>query len=275
MSESLGMKLNLDSNDRCFNEQHDKYIEGVTKVQNPVTKEYMCPVCYRMNENARLMQEATDDVKAYLADDKYRTLERESIIPDETLLEARFNTFICDEGSEERSNAFKMLEYAKGIIDGQTFNIVLNGTPGVGKSHLSYSLLQYVNENSNRTKSCLFVDVSKMFVLIRETFSNKQSKYTEGYFDKLLGEVDVLVMDDIGAEIGNIETDKKASDFIGRILRNITNSRQNKVTIFTTNLSSGDLKAIYDEKTVSRMFKKVKVVKFVETKDKRIMDLGF
>ena len=97
----------------------------------------------------------------------------------------------------------------------------------------------------------------------------------EHYFDNLLSEVDVLVMDDLGAEVGNIDTDKTASDFVGRILRNITTSRQDKVTIYTTNLSSADLKHVYDEKTVSRMFRRLQPIVFKETQDMRQKDWGF
>ena len=58
---------------------------------------------------------------------------------------------------------------------------------------------------------------------IKDSFSNRQSKYTERYFVDLLSSVDFLALDDVGAETGAIDTDiKTASDFVQRILYAIT-----------------------------------------------------
>lgn len=243
-------------------------------ILNPVTNQYACPLCYRERQLEADKKEATAMATDIKLNEKYNCLKRDSIITDKTLLQASFDNY-KDNGAESVRNSSKALSLANDILQREVFNVVLNGTPGVGKSHLAYSMLKYVNENCGKTKTCLFIDVSKMFMLIRGTFSDKSSKYTEHYFDNLLSEVDVLVIDDLGAEVGNIDTDKTASDFVGRILRNITTSRQDKVTIYTTNLSSADLKHVYDEKTVSRMFRRLKPIVFKETEDMRQKDWGF
>jgi len=256
----------------CF--EHKNYEEGVAMILNPLTKQYTCPYCYREQQLEADKKAATEMAIEIKLNEKYNCLKRDSIITDNTLLQASFDSY-KDNGIESVRNASKVFSLANDILQGKVFNAVLNGTPGVGKSHLSYSMLKHVNENCNKQKSCLFIDVSKMFMLIRGTFSDKSSKYTEHYFDNLLSDVDVLVMDDLGAEVGNIDTDKTASDFVGRILRNITTSRQDKVTIYTTNLSSADLKHVYDEKTVSRMFRRLQPIVFKETQDMRQKDWGF
>lgn len=110
---------------------------------------------------------------------------------------------------------------------------------------------------------------------IKDSFSNRQSKYTERYFVDLLSSVDFLVLDDVGAETGAIDTDKTASDFVQRILYAITTTRQDKATILTTNLSSEVLFKMYDKKLVSRLLKNPKYVLFKETKDKRLASIPF
>lgn len=273
VSKQLNLILTSDSDDRCYN--HKNYEEdGVARVLNPITNKMTCPLCFREQQGKVDMQAATDVAIEWKLNEKYNALHRDSIVSDNTLLKASFET-LADNGPEAHRNASKALELSNAIIDGGTMNIVLQGKAGVGKSHLAYSILRRVNEMSGKTRSCVFVDVSKMFVLIRGTFDNKESKYTEHYFDRLLSECDVLVMDDIGAEVGNISTDKQASDFVGRILRNILTGRQDKVTIYTTNLSSAELEHVYDEKTVSRMFRNVKPIVFKETKDMRKKNWGF
>lgn len=275
VQSELNIRLQFDDSKVCYKHDVEKFPKGIAMNFNPASKQFECSMCFREHMNEIEKVEATKMAIEWKLNEKYSIFKRESIVPDETILDASFDNYICNEGSEARSNAVEMFEYANSIIRGDKFNIVLNGTPGVGKSHLSYSLLRYVNENSNRTKSCLFVDVSDMVLKIRGSFDDKTSKYTESFFINFLSEVDVLVMDDLGSEVGNIDTDKKASDFVGRVLRNITNSRQNKVTIFTTNLSSVQLNGVYDAKTVSRVLKKIKPVVFKDTKDMRKVDLGF
>src|SRR5690606_39233922 len=89
--------------------------------------------------------------------------------------------------------------------------------------------------------------------------------YTETYFIDLAAKVDFLVIDDLGAETGNINTDKEASDFKTRILRAIVNGRQNKSTIFTTNLNSKQIISMYDAKLADRMLKNARIINYKET----------
>ena len=49
-----------------------------------------------------------------------------------------------------------------------------------------------------------------MVSLILDSFNNKECKYTQEYFLKLMEEADVLVIDDLGAEVGRIDTEKVA-----------------------------------------------------------------
>lgn len=271
MQEATATKLTWAS-DKC--NQHEKYPEGVQMLI--VEGEVKCPLCERarLNTELEIHYSAQKNEQERLM--KYNKLSKRSILQDKTLLKARFSTYEVVNEPEAAQNARNMLQYADEILAGEVFNIFLNGRPGVGKSHLSYSLLNRVNENCNKEKSCLFVDIDEMLRLILDAkFDSPDSIYTEIYFTRLLSEVDVLVLDDLGAETGNEHTTKQASDFTGKILRAISNARQDKVTIVTTNLSGDQLNKMYDHKTLSRLSKNRRVVKFEQTKDKRIPDLGF
>ena len=166
-----------------------------------------------------------------------------------------------------------MLQAVEDYKKGNRFNFWFTGNVGVGKSHLSVSMLK---ELRSIHTSCLFIDVDEMFRLIRHAmFTNKESMYTESYFIELASKVDFLVLDDIGAETGNINTDKEASDFISRVLRAIVNGRQDKSTIFTTNLSSKKLLSMYDAKLVDRMLKDSRVIKYSDTISYRTKSISF
>lgn len=254
---------------KCF--QHKNYPEGFGKIIiNGLEK---CPLCERDRLNKELEVEIAKDAFEIKQRGKYNILLQKSILQDEEIVEARFENYRVEGEHEALENRNKMYSFAKDILNGRVFNVLLYGSPGVGKSHLSYSLLHYVNEQSDFNKSCLFIDLDEMLRKIRESFNNSETPYTEMYFNKLLSEVDVLVLDDLGAETGNEQTEKRASDFTGRILRAVANSRQKKVTIVTTNLGGTQLNKMYDGKTLSRLSKNREVVIFKETIDKR--PLGF
>lgn len=242
-----------------------------SKVFGDRTEEY-CLLCNKEQiewENKQLALETEIAKKKRITSD---VLYEDSILPDKTLYRTSFDKYIATE-PEQINNKKICLEAVERIKNGQSFNIILQGNKGAGKSHLAYSILNSLNE-SGKTSS-LFVAVDEMLRLIRSSFQDKESKYTEHYFVKLLSEVDYLALDDLGAETGAITTDKEASNFVQRILYGVMNARQGKVTITTTNLSSPSLKQIYDEKLISRLVANPKFVLFRETKDKRTSNLPF
>lgn len=88
-----------------------------------------------------------------------------------------------------------------------------------------------------------------------------------------ISDVDLLVLDDLGAETGFIGTNKTATDFTQRILYSLMNRRQDKSTIITTNLTGAQLASMYDKKILSRMYRKIdgNVITFNGTKDRRMI----
>ena len=231
----------------------------------------VCPRCETERETEKLKISESERFKEINEKKQYNIFFNQSIIADATLLNANFDTYKA-ETSEERNNKNLCLEITERLKAGQVFNCVLQGLQGSGKSHLAYSILQKLNE-SNLNTSSLFISVDEMIRLIKDSFSNKESKYTEQFFVKLLSSVTYLCLDDLGAETGAITSDKTASDFVQRILYAVTSSRQDKVTITTTNLSSEQLFNMYDKKLVSRLLRNIKSVVFEETKDKRMVSV--
>ncbi|MCK6203956.1 ATP-binding protein [Bacillus infantis] len=267
---------------------HSSYCEKHTyrkngeDVVNPVQRmeingQVVCPRCEVDKDNQKIEAEQQEKYKELLAskqesDRPYHVLRNKSILTDHTLLEATFENFTV-ECEEERKNKEDMLDAAARLQDGQVFNVILQGKQGTGKSHLSYSLLRHLNEASEC--SCCFVSIDEMLRKIKDSFNNKESKYTESYFVDLLSNVKYLVLDDLGAETGAIDTEKTATDFVQRVLYAVASSRQDKATILTTNLDSKTLFRMYDKKLVSRLLRSPKFILFKDSKDKRISNLPF
>lgn len=259
--------------------EHKTYARGREVIQRfqkiRYEGELQCPRC----ESERLTKEMEDQesvrANAALHNENYIMLQKQSLLKDKTLLNATFSTFEAEEGTEEDVNKKRAITGMEQYRAGQTFNTMLSGSPGAGKSHLAMSIIRNLNEKDGKQRSCLFIDLDEMLSRVRDSFSNRESKYTEQYFIRLLSEVDYLVLDDLGAETGSTKTDKRASDYTIRMLKSIGDSRQDKSTIFTTNLERADLNEMYDQKTVSRLLRDTYVISFEESTDKRIRSIEF
>lgn len=264
LPEQLLKRINWVSDQYCDIHQEMQLMEINGKV--------VCSRCELDKENERFKNQVNDQVKAAKAAEKYNTLFKRSVISDETILDARFISF-KEHDQEEKTNKQLVLDAFNRLRDGEIFNLILQGKQGTGKTHLTYALLHALNEFG--THSCLFISIDEMLRMIRDSFNNRESKFTESYFVDLLSRVDFLALDDLGAETGAITTEKSASDFVQRVLYAVSSSRQKKATILTTNLSGEQLFQIYDKKLVSRLMKNREVVIFKDSKDKRISGLEF
>ena len=236
--------------------------------------EVFCPLCERERSTKELSEAEDAKIKRFMAGQKYKTFENRSVLTDKGLLDSSFGNYETLE-KEEIDNKDRAVAAFKRYKEGEVFNTWLTGIPGVGKSHLAMSILRNLNESGDKDKSCLFVSVDEMLMRIRDSFNNKESRYTESYFVDLLSGVDYLVLDDLGAETGGTGTRKTATDFTLRILYAVANGRQDKSTIVTSNLSRTALESMYDPKFVSRLMKNTHLINFKETKDKRIRNIDF
>lgn len=132
------------------------------------------------------------------------------------------------------------------------------------------AMLQAVNQHSKEMVSCLFISMNDMFRLIKASFGNRESKYTELNMTDLLSKVDLLVLDDLGSESSFKRENREAGEYIQNVIFGVLNARQH--TIITTNLNNEQLEEIYNPKITSRIYKGVDghIIKFTKkTQDKR------
>lgn len=278
--QGVDSPLKWDMSKRC--EKHDSYFIFLP----PGFKESRCPAC----STAKLEQELTNELQKVCTDGdrlkRYNTLAKRSIVQDNTLKSASFDNFSV-QAEEEHQNKMRALQVAERYAAGEAFNTwIQSPQTGCGKSHLAMSILKHVNESGAKDKSTLFLDIGRTMELIKDSFNNKESKYTQNYFVTLANAADVLVIDDLGAETGDIYSDKRASEYTSNVLRSIFNGRQDKATIITTNLSGQRLitgyqdgnkfiPPMYDDKMMSRAMRNVVQIVFKNTPDKRVGNLQF
>lgn len=127
-------------------------------------------------------------------------------------------------------------------------NLLLTGSYGTGKSHLSVAVTKKIMEKG---KECLFLSLPKLLTKIKDTFGNKG--VTEDELLQVIKRVDLLVLDDIGAE--------HQTEWANTKLFEVLDDRSGKSTIYTTNLSSKELRVQVNERNFSRMMENTDVIK--------------
>lgn len=253
--------------------------------------EHFCPMCFTEKLNKELQIKVTRDVIKDKINRKYNYLKEKSLVADVELFSSTIENYFlyCEETARNRN---KVIDLIKRINRGENLSVWFSGNTGVGKSHLAMAMLKNLNDFSmkqakrdlkekpfvevlDNMKTCLFVNTNMLMDSIRESFNDKTVITTPKFMIDRLINVDYLVLDDIGSEVGSIDTNKSASDFVTRVIYAIVTGRQNKTTIYTTNLSSKMLRSIYDEKAYSRMSKNAETIVYKTAKDQRGGYLGF
>lgn len=174
----------------------------------------------------------------------------------EKLKECTFENYIPKNKTQELALEVA-IDYVKNYNKYESRNLLYSGDPGIGKSHLSVCIVRELMVHKNA--SCIFTSVPKLLTMIRSTFS-RNSEVTELDLMQALEEVDVLVLDDIGAE--------KDSDWTTEKIFELIDSRAGKHTIYTTNLSSIELDQKIGKRNFSRLIMDTEIVR-IEGEDNR------
>lgn len=256
------------SGERCEKHGFDKLIVG--------DGDPFCIECQREKvdaETEEMGKRAMEDYERMMSN-KHVWMEKKSLLGDLSVKSSRFNNYeVMDKETEK--NLAMAKEKAERYVKGEVFTTVLQGKPGTGKTHLGYSMLNYINENNGADKKCLMISVDELFRTLKAGFGSRDIEMTEKYLIGLIREADFVFLDDLGAESGDIG-EKQASKYVVETMYGVANALQNKPVILTTNLSSDELMALYGRRLVSRMLANSRgnIIKFEATTDKRL-NFGF
>lgn len=154
-------------------------------------------------------------------------------------------------------------------------NVVLSGDAGVGKTSLALAMLSKLRQSGVTT---LFVSVVALDQLLSDQYKFGDCEERLGRLREAMAKVDVLLLDDLGAEAGDVRK-VMSSDYTGtrkdmqKLIFEVANERYEGTkaernaarkqgrklikpvhqTIVTTNNITDELKRIYGERTTSRL----------------------
>lgn len=237
------------------------------------TDEVVCPKCFLENKNKRFEVEETEGSLQWQVKEKKRFFGRHSIYGGRSFLDKGFKKFDVHSKHEVEARD-KAMAVSKELAAGKISNVILTGPAGTGKSHIAHAMLFNINEMSETYKkqlTCLFIDFTSVMELILASYSNTATdKKTVDYYIDLMKTADVLVLDDLGTDVGKTDTKKQASDHTYKTLFKVLNAREGtKSTIISTNLTYEQLKAAYDERITSRISMNLIILDFASIEDKR------
>lgn len=252
MQSSLGKIETVELDGLCpIHKVHLMQLDKVVKIageDRPRKPSPFCPECVKEQRDKQEQEEVEKHLNASIYQKTYNVLMRDSTIPKE-LKEASFDNFIAETAEENQLLTFAKGQVAK-YLDGMSGNTLFTGSTGIGKSHLSVAMAKAINEGykaKGEPKSVLFVNLTEILRRVRESFNYNSQ---EGYYSRMLKEVDYLLLDDLGVKLNNNNSKGKSTweeEFIFDILSN------RDKTIITTNLSNSEIASLYSDRVASRV----------------------
>lgn len=143
--------------------------------------------------------------------------------------------------------------FPKRLVDGRGF--IMSGDCGGGKTSASIYIIKELcvrnyREGNKKPYSMYFMDTLGLLETIKESWDNDSpNKYEAKRILDYITEVDLLVLDDLGAEYS------KSMDWLISILLKLIKGRSNNnlPTIITTNLNPNELSEKFSEKGYGRL----------------------
>lgn len=243
------------------------------RTKNSDGSERCNPTCMSCGYKALRVQEDLQTERIYNESLKSRAInffKGGSVVSNQALFDCTLQNYqVVDQETKQAAEITK--RFVNSVLLGNPSHLVLAGKSGAGKSHLAMAASWEVLKRTNYDKKILFIGLQELLEQIRFSYNNPElRKVIEGSLIADIKTADLVVMDDIGAELGKNASDSRV--FGMNTLNSFLDARQNLATIITTNLSGDDLKKAYGMRTTSRMFVNSDgfTMVFSQTADKRL-----
>lgn len=189
-------------------------------------------------EDLKLAQETLAAAERIKAKKTLEVFDAYSLVPPE-LRDATMKKYQPKNEAQQKAKQ-AAIEFVHEFDPKNPQNMFLYGPYGVGKSHICVCVSRGVMQKGF---SSIFISVPKLLRKLKSTY-NKDAEVTEDKLLSALETVDLLILDDIGAESDTKWAAERVFD--------VVDSRQGRSTLYTSNIYPEDLLA-KDERNFSRV----------------------
>lgn len=157
--------------------------------------------------------------------------------------------------TDEQRQALEMArQFVQDVKAGIIYNLIFSGLYGVGKSHLAAAAMR---ELMDAGKTCVFCTMPQLLRKIRSSYGqeNKHAAMSEDDILTTLETVDVLFLDDLGADRG--------TDWAAEIVLNLVEARAGRATFYTTNLDAEQLNEHIGSRNFSKLMQDMRRLRII------------
>jgi len=199
-------------------------------------------------------------LKQRLIDEYYRLSNMKEALSDENFdtydLRLFSEDIIPDEGLSPHVNMQRIYRLATQFVldfDREFNNLLLYGEPGLGKTFVCHCIAKDLLDMG---RTVLYQTAPRLCKILEDYRFNREAMTEPDEMIANLDDVDLLILDDLGAEIPTIVTSAALFDIINQRLLS------RKPTVISTNLTPGALESQYSERIVSRFLGNYQMIKF-------------
>lgn len=271
MLEKTGI---IELEETCEGTEKEPHIK-VHKQHNTRTGETYCPSCLLSEREKEQLKKDIKNIDSVILGNKKSYLKRFSLVNNVKIFELGFKSYKVSNQEQKEIVADLRLLTNKINTNNENFNIFIGGATGRGKTHLAMGVVNNVNEIANsytvdgKGKRCVCINLNLLASKLKESYNDPQ-KPQETYYKNIMKKADVLLLDDLGAEIGGVNTKKEAQDYITNVLYEVMDAREDKTTIVTSNLTWEQITKKYDSRFISRLSVRLSIKEFKKTEDYRL-----
>jgi len=199
-------------------------------------------------------------LKQRLISEYYSLSNLDKILNEENFDTYDFRLFINETDTiEEKSplqNMQDVYQLASRFVenfDNSFDNLLFYGSAGLGKTFVCHCIAK---DLLDRGKTVLYLPAPRLCKLIEDYRFNRESLTEPEEMLDAVDNVDLLIIDDLGAEFSTVITSAALFDIINQRLIS------RKHTVVSTNLAPDEIARIYSERTVSRFLGSYQLIKF-------------
>ena len=183
----------------------------------------------------------------------YGYFVKNSVVANDKVLKRLLAGFFTKD--KETKKALDMSYYiAKECTEGECVHAMYLGKTGTGKTHLAVGVAGEMMRLSNYSKTAMFISYTEYYSLVQSMYQVQEAARTiELEIMNEIKKADLVILDDLGAELGDIGDSRKPTDNNIKMLTRILDAREEKNLIVTSNLTGKDISTLYGERVMSKI----------------------